>query len=87
MRISRSFLVGIFCLVWLCLSSASFAENGYLLENGTRAVVEGKRLVLVDGKGRRTVAPSGRYETRDGRYTIVVRGDVIVIMDHTKQLR
>jgi len=50
-------------------------------------VIEGKQLVLIDGGSRRTVAPPGRYDTRDGKYSIIVKGNEIVIRDHTKEVR
>jgi hypothetical protein len=87
MRISRSIVVGCFCLLWLCMGSASFGASGYLLENGSRAVVEGKRLILVERNGKRSVAAPGRYETRDGRHTIVVKGDVVIILAHDRRPR
>jgi len=80
-------LIGAFCLFLLYPVSSSYAETGYLLVNGNRAVIEGKQLVLIDGGSRRTVAPPGRYDTRDGKYSIIVKGNEIVIRDHTKEVR
>jgi hypothetical protein len=86
MKVARPF-AWISCLSWLLLVPGSFAENDYYLVNGTRAVIEGKKLVLIGRDSRRSIAPPGRYDTRDGRYSIVVKGDEIVIRDHTKELR
>jgi hypothetical protein len=69
------------------LVPASFAGNEYTLVGGSRAVIEGKKLILIGKYSRRTVAPSGRYDTRDGKYSIIVKGEEIVIRDHTKELR
>ena len=87
MRISKSFFVGFSCFLWIFLVSTSFAENGFFLVGGTRAVIEGKQLILIDKSSRRSVAPAGRYDTRDGKYSIIVKGNEIVIRDHTKVLR
>jgi hypothetical protein len=87
MKISKSFPGWITCLSWLFLVPASFAGNEYTLVGGTRAVIEGKKLILIGKDSRRTVAPSGRYDTRDGKYSIVVKGEEIVIRDHTRELR
>lgn len=87
MRIIRKFFAGILCLSCLYLVPASFAGNEFALVGGTRAVIEGKQLILIDKDSRRSVAPPGRYDTRDGRYSIVVLKNDVVIRDHTKELR
>jgi hypothetical protein len=87
MKIMKMFLMGILCLSCLFLVPASFAGNEFPLMGGTRAVIEGKQLILIDGNSRRSVAPAGIYDTRDGRYSIVVKMNEIVIRDHTKELR
>lgn len=87
MRIIKTFFAGILCLSCLSFATASFAANEFVLVGGTRAVIEGKQLILIDMNSRRSIAPSGKYDTRDGRYSIVVKGNEIVIRDHTKELR
>jgi hypothetical protein len=87
MRITKRLFAGILCLSCIYLVPASFAGNELVLVGGTRAVIEGNRLILFDKDSRRSVAPSGKYDTRDGRYSIVVKGQEIVIRDHTKELR
>jgi hypothetical protein len=87
MRISKSFVVGFSCFLWIFLISTSFAENGFFLVGGTRAVIEGKQLILIDQNSRRSVAPAGRYDTRDGKFSIVVKGNGIVVLDNTKEPR
>jgi hypothetical protein len=87
MKIATSFFATILCLSWFFLVPLSIAEIEFFLVGGTRAVIEGKQLILIDKNSRRSVAPSGRYDTSDGRYSIVVRGNEIVIRDHTKELR
>jgi len=87
MRIMRTFLAGILFLSCLFFVPASFAGDEFVLVGGTRAVIEGKQLILIDKNSKRSVAPSGKYDTRDGRYSIVVKGNEIVIRDHTKELR
>ena len=87
MRITKTFFAGILYLSCLFPAPASFAGNEFVLVGGTRAVIEGKQLILIDKDSRRSVAPSGKYDTRDGRYSIVVKGNEIVVRDHTKELR
>jgi len=87
MKIAKRFFAGILCLSCIYLVPTSFAGNEFILVGGTRAVIEGKQLILIDGNSRHSVAPSGKYDTRDGRYSIVVKGKEIVIHDHSKELR
>lgn len=87
MRTIKTFFAGILCLSCIYLVPASFAGSELVLVGGTRAVIEKKQLILIDSNSRRSVAPSGKYDTRDGRYSIVVKGDEIIIRDHTKELR
>jgi len=87
MRIINTFFAAILCLSCLFLVPASFAGNEFALVGGTRAVIEGKQLILIGKESRRSVAPPGRYDTRDGRYSIVVTKDEIVIRDRTKEIR
>jgi hypothetical protein len=87
MRITKTFFAGILYLSCLFIVPASFAGNEFVLVGGTRAVIEGKQLILIDNNSRRSVAPSDKYDTRDGRYSIIVKGQEIVIRDNTKELR
>lgn len=87
MRITKAFFAVVLCLSCAYLVPASFAGNEFALAGGTRAVIEGKQLILTDKNSRRSVAPSGKYDTMDGRYSIVVKGNEIVIRDHTKEQR
>jgi hypothetical protein len=61
--------------------------NDFVLVGGARAVIEGKKLILIDRHSNRSIAPPGRYDTRDGRYSIIVNTNEIVIRDHTRELR
>ena len=87
MRITKTFFAGILFFSCLFLVPVSFAGNEFVLVGGARAVIEGKQLILIDMNSRRSVAPSGRYDTRGGRYSIIVKGNEIVIRDHAKELR
>ncbi len=87
MRTIRTFFAGILCLSCIYLVPASFAGNEVELVGGIRAAIEGKQLILIGKDSRRSVAPPGIYDTRDGRYSIVVKKNEIVIRDHTKELR
>ena len=57
MRIMKLFIAGIVCLSCRILVPASFAGNEFVLVGGTRAVIEGKQLILIDKDSRRSVAP------------------------------
>ena len=87
MRIGKTHLACILCLSMLFLVPGSFAGNEFVLVGGTRAVIEAKQLILIGKDSRKSVAPPGKYDTRDGRYSIVVKKNEIVIRDHTKELR
>jgi hypothetical protein len=87
MRITKTFFMTILYLSCLLYVPASFAGNEFVLVGGTSAVIEGKQLILIGKDSKRSVAPPGRYDTRDGRYSIVVMKNEIVIRDHTKELR
>jgi hypothetical protein len=87
MRITKALFAVILILSCVCIVPLSFAGNEFVLVGGTRAVIEGKQLFLIDRNSRRSVAPTGEYDTMDGRYGIVVKGNEIVIHDHTKEQR
>ena len=87
MRIFKMFFAGIVCLSCISLVPVSFAGSEFVLVGGTRAAIEGKQLILIGQGSRRSIAPPGKYDTRDGRYSIVVKNNEIVIRDHTKELR
>jgi hypothetical protein len=87
MRITKRFFAGILFLSCLFLIPVSFAGGEFVLVGGIRAVIEGKQLILIDKNSGRSVAPPGIYDTRDGRYSVVVMKNEIVIRDHTKELR
>ena len=87
MRIFKMFFAGMVCLSCIYLVPVSFAGSEFVLVGGTRAAIEGKQLILIGQGSRRSIAPPGKYDTRDGRYSIVVKNNEIVIRDHTKELR
>jgi hypothetical protein len=87
MRFGKSFVAWISCLAVLSLAPLSAAGNEFLLVGGIRATIEGKQLILIDRNDRRSVAPAGKYDTPDGKYSIFVRGNGISIRDNTKEPR
>jgi hypothetical protein len=87
MRIAKSLFPWIMIFSMLFLVPSSFAQDEYVLMDGSRAVIMEKQLVLIHRDGKRSFAGPGRYDTRDGRYTIVVQGKEAVVRDHTKELR
>ncbi|MGE5698733.1 MAG: hypothetical protein ACM31N_01520 [Deltaproteobacteria bacterium] len=87
MKFVKLFIVGVSCIPLFILAPVSFADGDYQLVGGYKAHIEGKKLVLVGRDSRRSIVPDRRYFTRDGAYSIVVKGDVISIRDHTKEAR
>lgn len=85
MKIRIPILAALIALSPMVLPPASFAVGEYHLANGMRAVIEGKKLILIGKDSKRWYAPDGRYYTRDARYVIVVKDGEIVIRDLSKQ--
>lgn len=87
MRIAKSLTIWMIFLSLFFLAPMSFAQTEYILSDGSRAVIIERHLVLIRWDGKRSVARPGSYETRDGRYTIVVGDRGAVIKDSSKKLR
>jgi len=87
MRTNTGMFTILCCFTCLFFVPVSIAGSELLLVGGGRAVIEGKQLVLIDRDSKRWIAPAGRYDTRDGKYSIIVKGNEIVVQDHTKVLR
>jgi hypothetical protein len=87
MRIAKSLFPWIMIFSLLFLVPFSFAETEYVLVDGSRAVIIERQLVLIQWDGKRSFAPLGKYETRDGRYTIIVSGRGAVVYDRSTELR
>jgi len=87
MKIAKSLfpLIMIFSLVFLV--PFSFAEDEYVLIDGSRAVIVERQLVVISWDGKRSLALPGKYETGDGRYTIVVGGRGAVVQDRSAGVR
>jgi hypothetical protein len=87
MRTAKLLFPWIMMFSMVFLVPSSFAAEEYVLLDGSRAVLMEKQLVLIHRDGKRSIAGPGWYDTRDGRFTIVVGGKGIVVRDHTKELR
>ena len=87
MKIAKSLFPWIMIFSLVFLVPFSFAENEYVLMDGSRAVIIEKQLVLIHWDGKRSFAAPGKYETRDGRYTIVVQGRGAVVQERSTELR
>lgn len=87
MKLAKSVLASLVCLACLASVPAFALETDYHLTDGTVARIEGQKLILIGKDARRRVAPVGLYVTRGGRYTIVVRGNKVIVQDRTKELR
>ena len=84
MRIAKALITWMIFLSLFFLAPMSFAETEYVLRDGSRAVIIERQLVLIRWDGKKSVARPGNYETRDGRYTIVVHGKGTVIQERSK---
>ena len=87
MRFAKSIAAWTVSLFLLVLAPLSLAEQVFVLSDGSRAVIVERQLVVTGKNGRRAVARPGIYETRDGRYTIVVDGKGAVIQPRTSPIR
>ncbi|RJP24542.1 MAG: hypothetical protein C4529_02540 [Deltaproteobacteria bacterium] len=84
MNISKKILAFVSFALWFSLAPASRAETEFLLVNGERAVIEGRKLILIGRDSRRWTAPDGKYHSKGERYTITVKGNEIWIKDRMK---
>ena len=87
MKITKSIFASMIFVSCLFIVPVTFAGDEYILFDGTRALVEGKTMILFGANGKKSIAPPGRYDTRDGRYSIIVKQNEIIVRDHTKELR
>jgi len=87
MRIAKSLTTWMICLSLFFLVPMSLAGEEYILRDGSRAMIIERQLVLKRWDGKRSVARPGSYETKDGRYTIVVGDKGAVIKNSSKMLR
>lgn len=87
MRIAKTVTTWMIFLSLFFLAPMSFAQTGYILTDGSRAVIMERQLVLIGRDGKKAVARPGIYATKDGRYTIVVDGKGAVVQDRSKGLR
>ena len=87
MKIRKYLYAALVCAFCFSLAGFSYADTEYLLVNGDRAVIEGKKLILIDRNSKRWIAPDGKYITKGERYTITVKGNEVRIKDYMKDLR
>ena len=87
MEIKKSVITWMIGFSLVLAGPISLAGEGPILIDGSRAVVVKNQLILTGQDGKRTVARPGIYDTRDGRYRFIVRGNDVLVQDHTKELR
>ena len=87
MKIAKSLFPWVMIFSMLFLVPFSFAEDEYVLIDGSRAVIVERQLVVISWDGKRSLALPGKYETRDGRYTIVVGERGAVVQDRSAGVR
>jgi hypothetical protein len=82
MKFAKRLLLLTLCLSWLVPVSSARAVDEYYLAKGGRAEIAEGRLILIQANGRRSVARPGIYDTSDGRYSLIVKGKGVVIMEN-----
>jgi len=79
MNTAKRFLASTLVLAGLFLASPLRAEDVYYLKDGSRAVIAERLLIVYPPNSKRFFAPPGKYQTRDGRHTIVVTGRTVTV--------
>ena len=87
MRSVKGFIAGIVCIVSLAAAPGLFAGQEYILAGGTRAVIEGGRLILIGADSTRAVAPPGKYNIRGGNQAIYVTPEKIEVRERPPEIR
>jgi hypothetical protein len=85
MNTANRFLASILVLAGLSLATPSRAEDVYYLEDGNRAIIVEKQLIVYPAGSKRYFALPGQYQTRDGRHTIVVTGKTVKVIRNEPQ--
>jgi len=80
MNATNRFLASIMVLAGLSLAAPSRAEDAYYLEDGNRAIIVEKQLIVYPAGSKRFFAPPGKYQTRDGSHTIVVTEKTVKVI-------
>jgi len=83
----KGFIAGIVCIVSLAAAPGVFAGQEYILAGGTRAVIEGHRLILIGEKSERIVAPVGVYQIRESGQAIYVTAERIEVRTRPPEIR
>jgi hypothetical protein len=87
MKRAKRLIAGILFLSSLVAAPVLFAEKEIVLVGGTRAVIEGRQLILIGKDSKRTVAPSGYYNIRASSKAIFVGKDGVQIGESPRGLR
>lgn len=87
MRSVKRFISGIACIVALAAAPAVFAGQEYVLAGGTRAVIEGHRLILIGEKSEHVVAPLGVYPIRESGQAIYVTAERVEVRTRPPEIR
>jgi hypothetical protein len=87
MRNAKGYIAGIVCVASMIVAPGIFAGEGYILVGGTRAVIEGRQLILVEGESSRKVASYGVYQIRGEDQAIYVTANGIEIRRRPAEIR
>jgi hypothetical protein len=72
MNTANRCFASILLLASFYVASPALAEDEYYLKDGSKAVIVEKQLIVYPLNSKRYFAVPGKYQTRDGKYTIVV---------------
>lgn len=87
MKNAKRYIAGIVCFASMIAAPGLFAGEGYILVGGTRAVIEGGQLILVEGESKRKVARNGIYQIRGGNQAIYVTAKGIEVKRKPPEIR
>ncbi len=83
----KGFIAAFLVATVLAAAAAAFAAQEFTLAGGTRAVLEGRRLVLIGENSERVVAPIGVYRIRESDREIHVTGEGAEVRKRLPEIR
>jgi len=87
-RTMKRLVAGVVCVASFAAASAAFgADEGIVLKGGTRAVIEGRRLILIGGNAEREAAPVGVYRIRESNREILVTNEGVEVRTGPPEIR
>ncbi|MBE0602630.1 MAG: hypothetical protein IH611_03240 [Deltaproteobacteria bacterium] len=87
MKKGTGFIAGVLAAAFLLAAAGAFAAQEYVLAGGTRAVIEGHRLILIGENSERAVAPAGVYQIRESGQAIYVTAERVEVRTRPPEIR